>query len=166
MTIHSKITAVVTLAITAPFIGACGGGTVGAEIHSVREVSDALESKKINCSAWESDGLDYEPNDVFVDSFIDGVTDVWCYGLSVLFITDEDKYKESVKALCADGGLDVDPNFKIDLIVGKNFIVGGFIYEREGGLNENYNIPENSYDMHQAFGGKLVEYTNLTEQWC
>ena len=154
------------LAITAPFIGACGGGTVGAEIHSAREVSYALESKNINCSASESDAVNFEPNEVFENRFINGVTDVFCFGLEVLFINDVDKFNDSVKALCTDGGLDVDPAYKTDLIVGSNFIAGGISFDSSGGMAENYYVPENSYDLHQAFGGKLVEYTNLTEQWC
>ena len=159
-----KTVATAAFLLLSPTLGACGGEDSSSEYFSAREITDALDTRTINCSAWEIGGFDPEPSSVEEGAFIGGVTDFDCYELTVLFVTNEDVFKDSLESLCNEGPLE-SVGFKTDLIVGKNYIAGGFDYGSRG-MSRPTNTPVNTYDLQKALGGELVQNSNLTEQWC
>ena len=159
-----KVTVIATFSLLLPTLAACGSEDSSSEYFSAREITDALDTRTINCSAWEIGGFDPEPMSAQEGMFIKGLTDFDCYELSVIFVTNEDEFKDSLEFLCNEGPLESE-GFKTDLIVGKNYIAGGFDYGPMG-MSRPTNSPVNTYDLQKALGGKLVQYSNLTEQWC
>ena len=165
MTFRMKFVMVAIFALFVPTFVACGGSTSEAKYYSDTEMADALESLETDCnllyfgSSSENYGLE--------GGLVGGVSDIFCYDFRVLFVTDEEGFNLSLETLCGEGPLEFG-DFKTDLVVGKNFIAGAFHYGPLGmSMPDNPPLnPDIVSDLQKALGGKLVQYSNLTEQWC
>ena len=162
MTFRMKFVMVAIIALFVPTFVACGGSTSEAKYYSDTEIADALES--YDCQSFGSSSDNY---DVLEGELVGGVSDLFCYDFRVLFVTDEEEFNLSLETLCGEGPLEFG-DFKTDLVVGKNFIAGAFHYGPLGmSMPDNPPLnPDIVSDLQKALGGKLVQYSNLTEQWC
>lgn len=157
-----------------------GGDSPVSEFHTAREVTRAIEPSQIPCG-WEYitvEEFTYEP-DTFEDMPIEGVTDFQCYFWSVWAVTDAESFKRSKEMYCQSEEAADDLVDEYTLIVGKNFVAGGFqtfddSYDGSYGVSRLTNFSENdgmpgtvtARDMANALGGKIVRGTSVSKQWC